>query len=111
MVNLIALFKKENFFSGNFVHSGDVNEGLSQASQENLGQFPLWPRYQSTSVDSTTIGPEDWVSSKLIAPNPEIEQEPLNKYCSFWDEIGYDFKLFGGGSQILKLLQEVNLEK
>ena len=62
--------------------------------QSSLGTFVEWPAYQSTSNGVT--GPEDWISSKLITPYPELEQEPIDQYCAFWDEIGYDFKLFGG---------------
>jgi len=80
---------------GNFVHNGDVNEGLSEDLQAELGTFVHWPTYQSTS-DGVT-GPDDWISSKLIPPYPKVEQEPIDQYCSFWDEIGYDFKLFGSG--------------
>lgn len=96
-------------FLGNFVHSGNVNQGLSQTAQVNLGEFENWPSYQSTAVDPATLGPQDWVSSRLVAPYPDVEQEPIEKYCSFWDEIGYDFKLFGGGNEILEAFKDLGV--
>ena len=85
---------------GNFVHSGNVNKGLPEDHQENLGKFVEWPVYDSLS---------GWKSSKLITPQPKVEQEPLDLYCSFWDDIGYDFKLFE--QRILEALKEAYAER
>ena len=80
---------------GNFVYSGNVNKGLPEDFQKKLGKFVEWPAYDSLN---------SWKSSKLITPQPKVEQEPLDRYCSFWDDIGYDFKLFG--KRILTALKE-----
>uniref|UniRef100_H2Z9T4 Carboxylesterase type B domain-containing protein n=1 Tax=Ciona savignyi TaxID=51511 RepID=H2Z9T4_CIOSA len=81
-------------YIGNFVHSGNVNKGMDAGLQSELGSFAEWPTYDAPIAGSST-GSDDWLSAALDAPYPSIEQEPLDQYCSFWDNIGYDYKIFG----------------
>nr|XP_002127916.1 cAMP-regulated D2 protein-like [Ciona intestinalis] len=83
-------------YIGNFVFSGNVNKGLDAGLQSDLGSFVEWPQYQAPVAGSAT-GSSDWLSASLDAPYPSVEQEPLDHYCSYWDTIGYDFKIFGPG--------------